>query len=61
MKKKLSKNDADLIRRANKIERRNWSYINLLIDKAEAEEVKTILLSLQSTYKTAHEILDYQS
>jgi hypothetical protein len=59
MKKELTKHDAALIRRANKIERRNWSYIDLLIKAAKAEETKTILLSLQSTYKIAYEILHY--
>lgn len=53
----MTKNDASLIRKANKIERRNWSYIDLLIKEAKSEETKIILLSLQSTYRIAYEIL----
>jgi hypothetical protein len=58
-KKKMTPNDMSLLKRGNKIERKNWAYFNLLIKEADAEETKTILRSLQSTMRIAYEVEQY--
>jgi hypothetical protein len=58
MKTKWTDKDWELISTANKLNRSEWKRIDSLIEKTTNNDVKTILKSLQSTYRISHEIFD---
>jgi hypothetical protein len=58
MKTKWTHEDWELINTANKLNRSEWKQFDSLIEKTMNDDVRTILKSMQSTYRISHEIFD---